>query len=196
MSENAAARSEVLEVAATVPVRRTANVLLSVIPGARHNPGKIAVPPPPDPLFEWSPSAYPATVAIDDDELATGFRSFGVERKPVGEKADLFVVAKGHLLTNLSYKGILKVAQEEAEWFVLMAETVQNWVDGRLEFEPRADGSASILGPIEWWISAIDNETSKLKLRHDLMWQAHILFHRQGVPRPLDTVLIYEVRPR
>ena len=190
------ARSGVIELARTQPARLTANAIISVIPGARHMPGNIRMPPPPDALCDWEPIGFPATAHIGDDEdLASGFRSFGVTTidPDAYEKPDLFVIAHAESLTANSYKGVLKLA-DRAKWFVLFTETVQNWADGRLEFEQRADGSASILAPIEWWISSIDNETSRMKLRHDLMWQMHILLNRLGVPRELDTVLFFEIQ--
>jgi hypothetical protein len=188
-------RSTVLELAKTHQARLTANALLSVIPGSRHAPGNIPVPPPPDALCDWEPIGYPGTVVCaDDDDLRSGFHSFGVKSVlPGAGRPDLFVIAHGERLVERAVTGTLGIVST-ARWFVLMMETTQDWMSGRIEVEPREDGGASILAPYEWWTARVDMDCPKAQPRWDLTAQAHILLSRLGVPRPLDTVLFYEIR--
>ena len=155
------------------------------------------MPPPPDPLYGWEPVAYPATVALgDDDELLSGFQSFGVATVPIdgGHPPDLFVIAHGERLTGMAYKGVLALAQR-AKWFVLLAQTTNDWESGHLDHEAKSDGRPCILAPLEWWIQAIDNECPRANVRLDLIFQAHLLWLRQGVPREVGTALFVEMGP-
>ncbi len=188
-----AARGTVIELARTQHARLTANAILSVIPGSRHQPGNVPAPPPPDALCDWEPIGYPGTVVLaDDQDLASGFHSFGV-RSVLPGPADLFVIAHGERLTERSVTGTLGLVAA-ARWFVLLTETTQDWMSGRIEQSHREDGGPTILAPYEWWMARVDIDCPRAQPRWDLTAQVHVLFHRLGVQRPLDTALFFEVR--
>jgi len=190
------ARGAVIELARTQHARLTANAILSVIPGSRHLPGNIRMPPPPDALCDWEPVGYPATVVCDDDEdLKSGFHSFGVTSVMPGcDPSDLFVIAHGERLTeNVDGSvGALSLAGK-SKWFVLMAVTIHDWASGHVDAVHREDGGPTIVAPYEWWMSRVDIDCPPAKPRWDLAAQAHVLFHRLGVPRDLDEVLFFEI---
>ena len=191
------ARLDQIEVATTQAGRIVANTILSVIPGARHNPGRMRLPPLPDQLGDWEPVGYPATVVCEDDEeVASGFRSFGVTTVPACEpdwKPDLFVVCHADRLTEKSVNGVLLLA-ERSKWFVLLMQTCDDWETARTEHEPRADGSPSILAPIEWWRTTVEIACERAKLRDDLVVQAKVIARRLGQPRAVDSILVYETK--
>lgn len=189
------ARLDQIEVATSQSGRIVANTILSVIPGARHNPGRMRLPPLPDQLYEWEPCGYPATVCCDDDEeVASGFRSFGVRTTAFKHQAaDLFVVCHADRLTEKSVVGVVTLAAR-CKWFVLLMQTCDDWESGRVEHEPRADGSPSILAPREWWVAAVENNCESAKLRDDLVVQAVVIARRLGQPRPVDSILVYETK--
>ena len=191
------ARLSVIEPARTQEARVYANVIFSCIPGSRHHPGRERLPPQPDALYEWEPVGYPDKVGIGDDEdLASGFRSFGAYTTEITSPAQLKVIAHADRLTAKAVEGALKTL-DGAEWAVIMMTTCDDWATGYEKWETDPDPTATlVLAPMEYWVAKIDEHLPMASIRWDLTHEALLRFRRLGQPREVGTVLFLDLRPQ